>query len=164
MIMGQSNGAFLFKNMAAVKEPEALSILPLATGWQLLAVALLVYLICRVWRVIIRYRRNRYRRAALKDLKMFIPIYPESAELFSLMKSVSVVVESSTASLQGDDFLQWLDDYLPNDEMKFDDEIGQLWQQSCFDPKCHLTNKQWGDLCHRCECWLRHHPLAKVNT
>ncbi|MDR9829569.1 DUF4381 domain-containing protein [Vibrio sp. FNV 38] len=162
--MGRSNGAFLFKNMADVKEPEALSILPLATGWQLLAVALLAYLIWRTWRVTVRYWRNRYRRVALKNLKITIAINPESAALFSLMKNVSVVIESSTASLQGDDFLQWLDDYFPNDEANFSDDIGQLWQQSCFDPECHLTNKQWGDLCHRCECWLRHHPLAKVNS
>ncbi|MFA0084624.1 DUF4381 domain-containing protein [Vibrio sp. 10N.261.51.F12] len=164
MIMSESNGAFLFNKMAAIKPPETLSIFPLAPGWTFVTVCALLYMALRLYKAYVRYKENRYRRQALAFLKQNLAHTNDPEGLFRLIKHVSTIIDGATAPLQGQALLQWLDDYSPSPHALFNDAMGHQWQRSLFNPIYVLTEEQSQELYRRTEYWLRNHPTAKANS
>jgi hypothetical protein len=98
--------------------PEAIGWWPLAPGWWLLialAVFGLLYLLHRAW---CRWRANRPRRIALRELKKLHGEYRHGMDTVSLSKQLSQLLRRAmlayasrdeVAGLTGQSWLEWLD-------------------------------------------------------
>jgi hypothetical protein len=98
--------------------PEAIGWWPLAPGWwMLMALALfgLLYLLLRAWR---RWRSNRPRRIALRELRKLHSDYRHGMDAISLSKQLSQLLRRAmlayasrdeVAGLTGQSWLEWLD-------------------------------------------------------
>lgn len=98
--------------------PEAIGWWPLAPGWWMLmalAVFGLLYLLYRAW---LRWRSNRPRRIALRELKKLRSDYRHGMDAISLSKQLSqllrramlaYVSRDEVAGLTGQSWLEWLD-------------------------------------------------------
>ena len=101
--------------------PEAIGWWPLAPGWWFLialAFGAVCYLLYRVYRT---WRRNVYRRIALKELARIRSEYRKGADAVTLATDLSELLRRTmlayaprgqVAGLTGDAWLEWLDDGL----------------------------------------------------
>jgi hypothetical protein len=101
-------------NLRDIVMPPPVSFWPPPPGWWILAVALLAVLAIALARVIARYRRNAYRRAALCELETIgQPDDCLRAQLLSsLLKRTALVAypREQIASLSGGAWLAFLDE------------------------------------------------------
>jgi len=108
-----------------LREPDAIGWWPPAPGWWLLAVAILLLLtLLTVW-LLKRYRRNRYRKLALQQLKAARQHWLEQGDIpqfvqqiNQLLKATAVHVYSNTAvaPLHGQAWLAFLTQSAPSIE------------------------------------------------
>ncbi len=104
-------------------EPVAVSLVPQTTGWLVLLVCLLVGLACLAWFLLIRYRANAYRRAAL-DALMRADGDPVWLARIVRKTALEAFPRVEVASLYGKDWLTFLDDTC--DGAEFVDGPGQF--------------------------------------
>lgn len=91
--------------------PPPISWWPLAPGWGVVGIALLVLLLWLMWCYVTWLRRNAYRREALRLLKA-LPVHSSSLpQLDELLKRValSAYPREQVASLSGIAWLKFLD-------------------------------------------------------
>ncbi len=109
--------------LADIVVPEAVSFAPVTLGWKLLAGALILAMALAGMAAYRRYRRNRYRRQALAELKALAAAVtqagPEKAEALRtvpvLLRRVALSADHRTAvaSLSGAAWLDYLDARYP---------------------------------------------------
>lgn len=98
--------------------PPAVSWMPQTWGWALLAALLLALLLAVLLRAYLRYRRNAYRREALRELGRIETMMRDPArgddaarELAELVKRTALAAwpRSRIAALTGSDWVRFLD-------------------------------------------------------
>lgn len=92
-------------NLHDIVMPDPISWWPLAPGWYVVILGLLIAAIWASIRFIQQWQKNRFRREALHELESIKP-----SELPSLVKRVALCAwpREQVASLSGDDWLQFL--------------------------------------------------------
>lgn len=108
--------------LAALQElplPDPIPYIPQTPGWGIVGALLLCVLAVSAWRWYKRRLANRYRVDALRelaDIEQMLRQQPLAAgRLPALVKRVALASapRAMTATLSGDDWLQWLDRTLP---------------------------------------------------
>jgi Domain of unknown function (DUF4381) len=93
---------------------------PQTAGWYVLFALLLLLAAWAVWRIFVNWRRNRYRREALREIaRVNVSAIP------ALLKRTALTAwpREKTASLSGDRWLQFL--AARGDDSRFTDTLGQ---------------------------------------
>lgn len=111
--------------LADIVVPEAVSFTPVTVGWKVLAGVLILALFAAGMAAYGRYRRNRYRREALAELKVLSELVTQAgagkvealSTLPALLRRVALSADDRTtvASLSGAAWLDYLDAHYPGD-------------------------------------------------
>jgi hypothetical protein len=140
---------------------------PLAPGWYVVAIALLMVLLVFSWRSLKKWQSNQYRRIALQELASISSSdTPELGRLPELLKRVALCVwpRTQVASLSGKDWHEFLDQSVGDrsfcagpgntlDRLSYDAEAGQK-----------LSKDDSANLLKASENWLRHHQKQLVES
>jgi hypothetical protein len=103
--------ASLLEQLAPLREPPSVGWWPLAPGWwlALIITSLLIGLLCRT--LLLRWRKNRYRRLALGQLKVLRELgRPSLGQVNQLLKATALRSwpKHKVAALHGSEWLHML--------------------------------------------------------
>jgi hypothetical protein len=113
-------GNYALGDFNEVVSPPAIDWLPQTPGWYVVAAALAVLLLRRLWRALLHWHRNRYRGEALRRLAALAQTAGSPAAINEVLKLCAMAARSreQVASLSGPawpDFLNGLCDSPPFD-------------------------------------------------
>jgi hypothetical protein len=133
---------------------------PLATGWYGLAAVLLAVISWLVFRSFLRYRRNRYRRAALSELEKIRADCgkPGASLLPALLKRTALHVwpRDQVAALNGEEWRQFMDQHC--ESRPFAGSAGNLLTTLTYNPdEINETDRQL--LIKSARVWIQQHRV-----
>jgi len=98
----------LIERLAEPPEPTPVSMAPQTAGWIVLAVLLAFIVAWLIWRALLRWRKNAYRRAALAELET---AGDDPAAIAVILRRTALAAwpRQDVASLHGADWLHFLD-------------------------------------------------------
>ncbi len=141
--------------------PEGVGFWPPAPGWWLLALIILGAIAAVVYRLWRHYRRNRYRRLALRQLQALASQSDKAAYLQGLnrlLKQTALAAPQTppVAGLTGSRWLAFLD--RSGDTDAFSRGPGRLLQQGPYAPEPVSDDRAELEALHRLAArWIRRH-------
>lgn len=160
-------GNYLIHGIDEIILPDAVSWWPSASGWQVLSIIALAWLVVQATRWIKRWWRNRYRREALRQLEQVqhqagnslqdvVSLLPYYLKVTALQAYPRQVV----ASLSGDDWLRFLDAHYSGPS--FSEGIGKKLLSVAYLPheQWQLNDKQSHTLINMSRRWIAKHREA----
>jgi hypothetical protein len=165
---------FSLSNIRDIVEPAALSAWPQATTARLLAGLLVVWAIAGVVVLLMRRRRNEYRRAGLRELPEIAKRLSGSdtrvvalRELAVLLKRVALAAwpREQVASLSGERWLAFLDSTCRGTD--FTSGAGRLLESSSGASDAEVDPVAWADidrLVRSARRWIGHHRVPTVDS
>lgn len=154
-------GNYAIRGIVEVVAPGPLSWLPTTTGWRVLLALVLLGLGRISWHYWLKWKRNRYRSAALAELQRYRD-ESLSAELrlggiAALLKSTALQAypRRDIASLSGNKWMQWLD--ASSGASIFSESSRTLLQESVYRDSGTLSPAAIGQLCEESATWIRGH-------
>jgi hypothetical protein len=153
-------------NLKDIVLPPAVPWLPPAVGWRVVAVALAAGALVLLFRALARWRRNAYRREALRALdaveaRVRAGESPAAAaaEISALLKRAALAAfpRSAVADLTGDGWMDFLD---RTGRMKDFSGGGakDLWPLACG---ASLPSSDMSGVVDAARRWLRRHRVAE---
>ena len=159
-LFGDTFGNYMLHGIDEIHVPEPVSWWPQTTGWKVLALALLIWLLYRLYLLASRWWKNRYRRAALARLDA-LQLQANGhyqqvlASLPELLKATALHAypRAEIAALSGKAWLEFLDSHYEGPP--FCDEPGRKllavayqeqsrWQLSAEDASQLITmSRRW---------------------
>ena len=132
---------------------EPVSWWPLAPGWYVLILALAITMAWLGYKRLKQWRRNAYRREALKELESIAP-----QEVPELVKRVclSTWPRNKVASLSGEAFIKFLNQ--SDDTSHFSHSTGTLLLELSYNPSPDISRNdpQYQQLIHTTKQWIKH--------
>jgi len=154
-------GNYLLENIVETQAPDKINWLPQTLGWQLVAVALLIFAIKKSYQAYRKYQHNIYRRDALAWLTYCeesadIKIYQQLPALLR-KTALNVVKRSDISQLNGKAWEQWLDQQCQ--QTNFVAYCPTLLQQLAFMPTTPETShiEQYQPLLKQITLWVKYH-------
>lgn len=165
MSIHEPPSSYMLRKISEVTVPEHVSWFPQTIGWQILAGILIVFISYRsvLWSK--EWWANRYRREALSlVISMQKAIANTESEnqqitldLFEVMKAVVAYLHPQKANTFGEAFLIELDLFLPQEQAKFNKELGLHWMRSLVQKQHALSTQELKQLFEMSEHWLKMH-------
>lgn len=149
-------------NLHPLREPEMINWWPLAPGWWMLFVAVIVTLVGLGYWLIKRYRGNAYRRQALRQLQQLHSHYQSSrngsefaSQVNALLKRVALTAypQEKVAAHHSESWQAFLNQQLPAGEQFQADFTTAAYRETCPD----LNMEQLQLTATR---WIKHHRRA----
>ena len=150
-------------NLHPLREPDLIGWWPLAPGWWLLLVTVLLGLATLAYFLVRRYRANAYRRRALSQLHVLHEEYLADADASryitrtnALLKSVALRAypPRQVAANSGEEWLAFLNNGLQAPERFHDNFATAAYQKVC--PEMDMAQV------HRVtRNWIKRHPVAQ---
>ncbi|MDF1851561.1 MAG: DUF4381 domain-containing protein [Verrucomicrobiales bacterium] len=145
------------QNLHDLVAPAEISWWPLAPGWYGMATLLLVAAIWLCFRAWKQWRRNAYRRAAMKQLEQAA----DGTEVAEILRRTALAFASrdEIASKTGDDWADWLASVFPDpmpEEVRR--SLGASLYQSQSDPTALASLREYAAQ------WIRHHSSQPTQT
>ncbi|MDP3847335.1 MAG: DUF4381 domain-containing protein [Pseudomonas sp.] len=149
--------------------PAAVSYLPQTWGWWALLVLLLVVGLCYAGRGLYRWRRNRYRRAALAELSRLALALTEPAQVVTALRQLPELLKRTAlsmpdppavASFSGQAWQQFLQASSPT---RLPDDFAQQLALLAYAPDQQLQSlptAQIKQLLASSRLWLEQHHVA----
>lgn len=110
------SGNYLLRDITELTLPQAIPLYPVAPGWQLLALLLGIFVIFKLWRFALKWRKDGYRRDAAA-LLVQLPSSPEALaqQLLFILKltALQAYPRAKVARLSGDELLTFLETESP---------------------------------------------------
>lgn len=151
--------SYMLRNIDEVPVPNEVSWFPQTIGWQVLFVAVVIFILYRVYRFVQKWWRNRYHKEAVEALKGVISNDPDwPYRLVKITKVVMVYLDSSNSSLHGKQLLMKLDNYDERQLAFSDDEAIQQWLACCENSK--LTPPEFEYVRSRLIRWMETHKVT----
>ncbi len=158
---------YVLKGLSDVQVPPSISWLPHTIGWKILFIAFTAFSLFAIYNALKKYKKNRYRRLAIKDISLINSDNPYKAtcELFHLMKRVAVHLEPSNASKSGKELLQFFLETKTIDCVHFHKKLSEQALQQMWLPETKFTliPEQVEVLLHQFRYWLLHHSLENYH-
>ncbi|PKH06118.1 DUF4381 domain-containing protein [Moritella sp. Urea-trap-13] len=155
-------GNYLLKNLAETTAPNAINWWPQTIAWQVLFVAMLVYIGFNVYRAIKKYQNNAYRREALAWLKKLPPYRinePDTIyrQLPSLLRKVALsgYKRDEVCLLSNKSWLQWLDQQC--EKTSFTKIPSFTLNQLAYVPAYDIDAKTMDNLVTEITLWIKYH-------
>lgn len=149
----------LLSQLKDIAEPAPVLWWPPAIGWWLLALVVLALLIGLIFWLVLRHRRNRFRKLALLDLARIQQHYQEHPDpqahlnaLNRLLKRVAITRygREKVSSLHGEPWCRFLSEQAPG--MNFLSGPGQLFGTAQYRPATEFPMEPL----HQMACdWIR---------
>ncbi len=149
-----------------IHTPEPVGWWPLAWGWWLLIALLLGAAALCLWLLWRRRRANRYRRQALLELDVLGRHFRHHGDRARYLQDLSVLLRrtalsaaprEAVASLQGEQWLAWLDATLGPQQRGFREGPGQCLLQGPYQRDPELDAPALERLISR---WIREHRVG----
>lgn len=151
--------SYMLRNIHEVQLPNEVSWFPQTIGWQILFVAVVLFVLYRAYRFILHWWNNRYRKEAVEALKNVGENDSDwPYRLVKIIKVVMVYLDSSNASLHGKQLLMKLDCYDERQLSFTDDEAAQQWLACCENSK--LTPPEFEYIRRRLIQWVETHRVT----
>ncbi|MCZ6829258.1 MAG: DUF4381 domain-containing protein [Gammaproteobacteria bacterium] len=157
-------GNYTIRGISEVLAPETISWLPTAPGWRAVSLALLLLLGWKAWLYWRKWLRNRYRRAALKQLNHIINLHSNSLGLLdalsTLLKATALQAypRVEVARLSGDSWLRWLNDH--GDGARFSSRSATLLGESVYQAHNVAESADLRRLLREVSHWISSHREA----
>ena len=132
----ESFGNYAIRGIAEVLPPEPVSWIPVTTGWRLLGAAILLWVIYQGYRQYRAWRRDRYRRLALRA-------FPRT----------------EVARLSGQRWLDWLQS--STETPVFSERSRALLSDSQYRATPDVDRETLLRLARDCEAWIQQHRGAE---
>ncbi len=161
------------ENLRDIAVLDRVPLWPLAPGWYVVGVLLLLIILCVTWSLIRRWQTQRYRREALAELNRLEAAFHDPARrasalgaLPALVKRVALAVwpRQTVASLSGLDFLEFLD--TTGHTQAFTNGPGSCLPQLAYDPRIVTTvdDARIAQLFGAIRTWVRTHRRVSTDT
>jgi len=152
-------GNYALGDFVEVVSPVGVSWWPQTVGWFWLGAGLLAYLGLRLWRVLRRWYRNRYRREAIARLQALpTAAAPDKlvGEINRLLKLTALAAfpREQVARLSGTDWVQFLNAQCPT--ATFSPQQGRLLAEGPYSG-AELEAGKASQLLVACVDWVRNH-------
>jgi hypothetical protein len=157
-------GNYTIRGINEVLAPEAIGWLPSAPGWRYAGVLLLLLAGWRTWLYWQKWRRNRYRRAALQELDRLIDSGSRNGGLLqalsALLKATALQAypRVEVARLSGDNWLRWLNER--SDNACFSSNSATLLTESVYQAPGETPAADIQQLLSEARNWIRLHREA----
>jgi hypothetical protein len=154
-------GNYAIRGIVEVLPPGPISWFPSTIGWKLLLAMLLAATGYRLWKYWRYWRRNRYRAAALANLKRYraenLAPEVELVRIAGLLKATALQVfpRQEIASLSGENWLQWLDE--STERVIFSAPSRELLRDALYRGTAPDTTIDLATLCRESADWIRGH-------
>jgi hypothetical protein len=152
------------QNLNDIVLPEAVAWWPPAPGWYAVLAVLLVLLLWLSFRALKAWRRNTYRRQALREFSAIRKRGQSAAgDIPLLLKraALSAWPRSGVASLSGAEWHEFLDRTAPEAKIA---EIGDMLDRVSYFSSSdrELGGAEFDCLCDAAEHWLRRHRVEEA--
>jgi len=138
-----SGNNILLASLVETAPPPNVSLFPQTIGWQVLLVIFIIVGIYYIYKKIDEWKKNRYRRNALKQLSALESQANLKAiqQLNRILKETASIAfgEKKVARLYGDEWLVFLDKTSVNN---FNSEEVKQWQCAIYNPHSSLVINQ----------------------
>ena len=150
-------------NLNPLREPAAISWWPLAPGWWILMLLLLVGAAGLAWWLYRRYRRNRYRRLGLRALQHIQSDFQRSGDVTACITAVNALLKnvalqayprSHVAHTHGQ---QWLD--FLNNTARGDAGFDSAFAGAQYRPTAKDLPAE--KFCQQAASWIRDHEVKR---
>ncbi len=161
-LFGQGWGNYSIRGITEISLPESVSMLPQTLGWKILALLAIIWLSRLLIKMLRKYWRNRYRKAALKKLAEIQKHYETGdkqalRQLPALIKATSLHAypRAQVASLSGKRWHSFLQQSYANSGVnKIDTSILSLCAYSPLQQLNDAINQEhWLQYA----LWIKHH-------
>ncbi len=110
------SGNYLLRDITELTLPQAIPLYPVAIGWQLLALLLGIFVVFKLWRFALKWRKDKYRRDAAALLTR-LPLTPDALaqQLLFILKltALQAYPRGKVARLSGEELLTFLETESP---------------------------------------------------
>ena len=153
------------KNLHDVVAPAPESMWPPATGWYVLAALILVTAVLVTIQLIMRWWRNRYRKAGLFELTQLRKSSSDPSQTVAgidrILKRVALVAwpRKEVAGLSGDSWITFLNQTAPS--KLFDVEQARKLHHVVYSSKLrsNVSDEQLDWLFEKAEIWIKKHQI-----
>ena len=169
--MNASENLTLPELLAGIKdiaEPEPVSYLPQTAAWYILGIAIAALLLFTLWRLILRYRANRYRREALAVLanleRQANADEDQAVQRAALLRrtALTAYAQQETASLHGEAWLSFLDDRYGGDG--FSVGPGRIIVRAPYSHDSVFSDADRAALIREVRAWIRRHETDSLHA
>ena len=153
--------------LSPVSEPAAVSWWPQTWGWAVLGGLLLLVLMVSAWRRYRHWRANRYRRAALQQLRRRLAAGEGAAALAEVLRRTALAAfpRAQVASLRGELWCDFLNQCTAPDTPCFDaPSIARLSRLTYCPQSGSQHSSDIADLTQRVERWIITHRALTGGT
>lgn len=149
--------ASLLEQLAPLREPPSVGWWPLAPGWwlALIITSILIGLLCRA--LLLRWRKNRYRRLALAQITVLRELGKPSLEQVNrLLKATALRTwpDQKVAAMHGSEWLHWLSESAP--------KAGDSWMSSLEAVYRTPGEPATDELLQGAVAWIRCHDAREI--
>jgi hypothetical protein len=144
--------------------PDPVGFWPPAPAWYLLGVVLLGCLVAGIIVGLLRYRRSKYRREALRRLHSLMqgsaqPVAGDLRKLNILLKSVALrsYARQDVAGLEGEAWTHFLNETAGRFSLKGNEEVLLHSGRLSLPPEEKIDSEAWMDLCRFTGHWIKKH-------
>ncbi|MEH6606238.1 MAG: DUF4381 domain-containing protein [Pseudomonadales bacterium] len=157
-----SFGNYILHGIDEIVMPEAVSWMPQTLGWKILAVLVCVGLAFLSYRAASLWLKNRYRRAALRQLDALAtePGSKPSAQLMTILKATALQAfpREQVAGISGESWLEFLDQHC--DKVQFNSDLGRRLIQSQYAGQVVEDDRQAQQAIAMAKVWVSRHTRA----
>ncbi len=153
-------GNYLIDGIVETTPPDMVSLWPQTIGWQLVFIAIIGLIGKKVYDQYMQYKRNAYRRDAIKLLNQLT----ENADNDHLLKKLPALLRTTAlyafdrqqvSNLTASKWEHWLDKQCP--ESQFSTEYRGILQQLAFAPGIEMNASQRRQFIAHTLHWVTHH-------
>jgi len=147
--------------LGSILEPDPIPFSFDTLGWKIVFMVLVLLWLYTIYRLLIKYKHNKYKRDAIVEIKELIKNdHPESKFITNVLLVLKRTALQSysrldVASLQGDDWLTFLDKKVSGiNFIKYKNHISNAVYRDMFEPSTEFDKEEFSRMTIK---WIKNH-------